>query len=575
MKLIAFSVEKYRSIISKSELRVGDYTAIIGPNNKGKSNLLRGLMVALGTLQSMSARYIRLEKRNGRLKCKLSEMYDPEYDWERDFPMSLQHDKRGRRCNKKSTIITDFLLEGTEHSEFKKVAGFGLGKKKVSVRVEFGVADISFSLKLQGRAFASLTTSVMRDIAHFLMSRINVCYIDAERTAGTATRSISRMVEMPIRRQLKSRQNQKFLKMISEKQSAILENVSRDLEASLKEFLPAIKHATIVVGEPNIYSGDPDIRINDGAETSLAQKGSGIQSLTALSIARYVSESGKKSESDFVLAIEEPETHLHPDAIHQVRRTMARIALKTPVIVTTHSPLLVNLSDIGANIIVEDNGARSAKSIAEIRDVLGVLRFDNLTNAEVVIVVEGKSDQRILETLLGARSRTIKNAISNGTLLIRNAQGCSKIPFLKRLLDADMCKCHIVLDADSSGEATYKGLLQEGVSARDVTLIKGKLSGESEIEDTLNEEIYWDALAKKFALKKFPLPGKVKGRKWSERMRMIYGHVGGGWNESVENEFKTVVADAVVKAPDVAVLPGCDDVYQALATRIEAMLDEV
>ena len=46
MKLVKFTVEKYRSILSKSVLPIGDYTAILGPNNQGKSNLLRARRVS-------------------------------------------------------------------------------------------------------------------------------------------------------------------------------------------------------------------------------------------------------------------------------------------------------------------------------------------------------------------------------------------------------------------------------------------------------------------------------------------------------------------------------------------------
>ena len=41
MKLIKFTVEKFRSIVPRSSMNIFDKTVFIGPNNEGKSNILR------------------------------------------------------------------------------------------------------------------------------------------------------------------------------------------------------------------------------------------------------------------------------------------------------------------------------------------------------------------------------------------------------------------------------------------------------------------------------------------------------------------------------------------------------
>lgn len=50
MKLIAFSAKNYRSISTAYKLPPTDYTVIVGPNNEGKSNILKGLGLALTLL---------------------------------------------------------------------------------------------------------------------------------------------------------------------------------------------------------------------------------------------------------------------------------------------------------------------------------------------------------------------------------------------------------------------------------------------------------------------------------------------------------------------------------------------
>ncbi len=47
MKLRTFYVKSYRSIIEATLEDIQKYCAIVGPNNSGKSNLLRAIYIAL------------------------------------------------------------------------------------------------------------------------------------------------------------------------------------------------------------------------------------------------------------------------------------------------------------------------------------------------------------------------------------------------------------------------------------------------------------------------------------------------------------------------------------------------
>mgnify|MGYP003318453190 CR=1 FL=1 len=574
MKLIAFSVEKYRSILTKSTLPVSSYTAILGPNNRGKSNLLRGLMIALETLQDMSEPYPRWEKRGGKLYCELRRIMDEKYSWKLDFPIALQDDKRGDKNKKVSRFIVEFLLEGNEHQEFRRAAGFSLNKKVIPIRLEFGMEEVAFSLKLKGRAFVSLSSEGMQKVANFVTSRINVCFIDAERTAITANRSITRLIRMPVRRELQSKRIRQILNAIGASQSRILQGISKDLESSLKDFLPEIRSATVVVGSPSISSGDPDIRIDDGVDTSLSQKGSGIQSLIAISIARYVSENRRKKCSDFVLAIEEPETHLHPDAIHQVRTTLKKIAEQTPVIVTTHSPLLVNMEKINANIIVNDNAAKPAATMDQVRTVLGVWRSDNLSNSDCVIIVEGQSDVEILKNVLSAKSKSIADSFKSGRLSIWNAHGCSGVLPLVRMAEGDLCRYHIVLDNDGSGTSEYGRLMQNHVLERNVTMLRAKIGSETEIEDAFRDEVLIPAIKAKYSIVDISaLPSQIKSCKWSVRIKMAYEKAGGVWSDAIEDDIKTLVAKVIAEDPIKAVKPDCEPLFEALRGKVELLME--
>ena len=580
MRLVKFTVEKYRSILAKSVLPISDYTVVLGPNNQGKSNLLRGLSVALRIMQralEFPFAYRRSVLRSMPYRYMVRELYD----WETDYPIQKQRSKTIRGSSRKfSVFILDFKIDEGEKDEIAHKIGVNLPNDIVSVKLELGRSMFKTSVLCQRNM---LKDEKKISMTNYLMGNINICYIDAERTAETAQKNISELIELPIRKQFEGKEYNKFINKLQAQQEKVLEEISNTLKKSLQEFLPSIKNSKIHMKGQDFRMRSPssmtsDIFIDDGVETPLRQKGSGVQSLIAISIANYISQSKKRGSENLILAIEEPETHLHPMAVHQVKETIEKISKTTPVVITTHSPLLINLNDVKSNIIVNYNEASPANNVKEIRDVLGVQQYDNLTNSEYVIVVEGLSDKRILEAVLKGASGKIAEALMSGRLSVCNVQGCTKMCSVITVLRKDLCRYHIVLDYDKAGKQTYCDLVKQNrVDNTDITMINTSLDGtkESELEDTIDEKLYWDALNSKYSLSSpSELPKNARARKWSERMRFIYNSSGrGGWSQEIEDDFKRIVADEVVKSPNDAVRKECRSLYKSLVARIEKMLE--
>ena len=51
MKLINFSITNFRSITKAHKINVGSTTILLGKNNEGKSNILKGLQIAMDILR--------------------------------------------------------------------------------------------------------------------------------------------------------------------------------------------------------------------------------------------------------------------------------------------------------------------------------------------------------------------------------------------------------------------------------------------------------------------------------------------------------------------------------------------
>jgi len=84
MELVSFSITNYRSITKAYKLPIRRSTVLIGPNNEGKSNILRALVTTLEMLSRIGG--FRIQRGRFRTADRLREFYE----WQRDFPVSLQ-----------------------------------------------------------------------------------------------------------------------------------------------------------------------------------------------------------------------------------------------------------------------------------------------------------------------------------------------------------------------------------------------------------------------------------------------------------------------------------------------------
>ncbi|MCH8151492.1 MAG: AAA family ATPase [Planctomycetes bacterium] len=114
------------------------------------------------------------------------------------------------------------------------------------------------------------------------------------------------------------------------------------------------------------------------------------------------------SAPDCILLVEEPETHLHPEAQRHLIAIIKR-ELKGQSIITTHSPVLLD-AGLASNVFrVEHDGDKSSVQRCEATedlyrtlDLLDV-RASDILQANIVIWVEGPTDRMFLKKCLELR----------------------------------------------------------------------------------------------------------------------------------------------------------------------------
>lgn len=344
--------------------------------------------------------------------------------------------------------------------------------------------------------------------------------------------------------------NEEYVKaqnVIFDTEQALLDRIAGQLKEPLKAFIPDLRNVEIKMGDNLINRHylrrryNYDVFLDDGIMTNLAYKGDGIKSLVALAVLQDKTDRPGAS----IVAIEEPESHLHSGAIHDLVNVIDRISARNQVIITTHNPLFVQQNRISQNIIVDNGKARPARNIEEIRETLGVLASDNLRNANNAVIVEGETDKIILAKILSSKSSIIKSALSNNRLIIYPLRGASSLSYELQQMKNEMCRFVVLLDNDQAGKSAVQTALNKSLlKNNEYGLTSCPDQFESEIEDCIRPAIYRDQINSGYAID--VTAKKVKSKdKWSKRMETLFNYFGVEWNDATESDIKQIVANAV------------------------------
>lgn len=342
----------FRSIKEASIELDPNMTVLVGANNSGKTNFLRALQLVLGTSRRFVEREDIYVKENENLPRDRSAVID----------VCLVPVDRER------AVINSFDDKWTEHWG-DLIQGVAEGKQYVGIRTRIYYDDQhaeyviqQCSLKKWPTDFSDSTVSKNRPVSRKLLEVVPLEFMDAQRDLcddivdrSSFWRKMVESISLP------EQQIKEIEKILNE----INENIVNSSEALryLKEKLELLTQ-TINSPRSNVNIApltrkvrdlsrgvDVHLQSSDDGGFPLSYQGMGTRSwATLLTFHAFVSQKNDQAKNEqrpyhSVLALEEPESHLHPHAQRHVFEQLNRIPGQK--IISTHSPYIASQSALG------------------------------------------------------------------------------------------------------------------------------------------------------------------------------------------------------------------------------------
>ncbi len=453
VRLTKISISNFRSCKS-TEATLRPYTALVGYNNAGKSNIILAIKWLLdGSLLSDA------------------DMYDPK------VPVSVEGVIEG--------ITTETLTLLNEENQ-KKMAPFIIkGTLTFARRQEFDTEKNKIAKILEvydGKSWKKNPGGIDGAISNIFPEPIHIPAMSDAAEDATKNKSgttISKILAAIVA-EIKGEYEEKFTKNISEIGNYLshdggsrldgLNRIDAGVNEKVNQFFPDVSiklHFPTPTLDEIFKSGTLKVfesRDDNQEMRDISRFGHGTQRSIQMALIQYLAEIKKKNEdnkkSNTLIFIDEPELYLHPSAINSVRESLILLSdLGYQVIISTHSASMLSAKHAANAIQVykSTSGTIARRTISEKIDELYLASSPQLHSAftlsnssyflfaEEVILVEGKTETNVLHALY----KKVKNKELNPSkTCIVAVDGKGSLLGMAQVINAIGIKTRILADCD-------------------------------------------------------------------------------------------------------------------------------
>jgi predicted ATP-dependent endonuclease of OLD family len=235
-----------------------------------------------------------------------------------------------------------------------------------------------------------------------------------------------------------------------------------------------------------------------GKEVSIDKKGDGTKRRITMALLEYKKEQTLlEHDTSTIYLLDEPDTHLHVKAQIEFLDTLRGFSRNgNQVILTTHSPFIINAVSPKQLRLIENNENRSRvrylRHEADLADrVLRSLGVENtyLFFSRHIIIVEGETEEQFLPSYFLNR---FNETLSSSLIKVMNCKGITNIPGFSRAIQEihNPDNIHLLYDNDASPE------LLELIDKLNVPKERKYVVGEKEFEDAFSDEALYQGWSK-------------------------------------------------------------------------------
>lgn len=434
MKLTSIAIAGFRGYLDEVTLELEDFSVLIGRNDAGKSTIFAALALFLDGGKPDSADYAVAGDRTVSITCTFTDLPDEividdsasttlqrEHLLREDGQLAIRKVWReGRTTVEVSAISLHPEVEnqepliGRKQAQLKQLAAElgvmdSVGDKRVNAdyRQAIWAEWARTGTSTQASKVVSLSSEDGKQVAQEVQSYFPLFQLFESDRSGTEADQIA---QDPAKAIVKS-VLEKNADALAELTQSIAEEITvhlNEVVEKLGDFAPdlasQLRPFDIVPGWQKAFS---QVQFVDDNGVSLAKRGSGTRRLVLLSFFRAEAERKQTDGDDtgrrgLVIAVEEPETALHPDLQREALRTLMDVAALPgrQVFVTTHSTNLVQDVPIDSvRYATKDAAGRrrwasaategQAELLAALASTMGTFTDHNV---KLFILVEGRND---------------------------------------------------------------------------------------------------------------------------------------------------------------------------------------
>lgn len=387
IKIKTIKIERYRSILDlKIEINdINNFIAICGENNTGKTNTLRAIDL----------------------------FFNPEkYNRNKDVPFHKLEGSRGGSTSPKISI--DFLLDNNDVHRIER--NFNLDGLKETTGKKLKIPNI----RTRQEDIASDDISrFLAKIKFFFIESINISFPDLIKKIIEDVYDI----EYSASRFSGAKDDLKTsFEAYTQGLLAILKDLADDINPLFQEYRENwgvdfdinidVRHFRDLISDEIVFF------INDGSNKNIEGKGSGLQKLAYI-LLHYRIIQKINSDSIFLL-IDEPDAYLHQGLQKKLLNHLKRLADKSQIFITTHSPVFIDSYTLDNVFLLELEISQQfytrrnrefniiQTKIVELNQINGTQKIRNYLGIENTdyqlldifnIIVEGSSDKIYIESL--------------------------------------------------------------------------------------------------------------------------------------------------------------------------------